>query len=105
MQFLEKLLEFIFLPSCGVCGKIGEEYLCKECEEKIEKYRLEYILNYNKNNIILHNNSNKINNTSNKNKASKINNTNINQSVSFIDLIKKMHVLEYKDIVRKLIIQ
>ena len=105
MQFLEKLLEFIFLPSCGVCGKIGEEYLCKECEEKIEKYRLKYILNYNKNNIILHNNSNKINNTSNKNKASKINNTNINQSVSFIDLIKKMHVLEYKDIVRKLIIQ
>ena len=51
MQFLEKLLEFIFLPSCGVCGKIGEEYLCKECEEKIEKYRLEYILNYNKNKI------------------------------------------------------
>ena len=105
MQFLEKLLEFIFLPSCGVCGKIGEEYLCKECEEKIEKYRLKYILNYNKNNIILHNNSNKINNTSNKNKASKINNTNINQSVSSIDLIKKMHILEYKDIVRKLIIQ
>ena len=37
MHFLEKLLEFIFLPSCGVCGKIGEGYLCEKCEKEIEE--------------------------------------------------------------------
>ena len=105
MQFLEKLLEFIFLPSCGVCGKIGEGYLCEKCEKEIEKYRLNHTLNYSKNNIILRDNSNTKNNISDKNKASNMNDTNINQSVSSIDLIKKMHILEYKDIVRKLIIQ
>ena len=105
MHFLEKLLEFIFLPSCGVCGKIGEGYLCEKCEKEIEKYRLNHTLNYSKNNIILRDNSNTKNNISDKNKASNMNDTNINQSVSSIDLIKKMHILEYKDIVRKLIIQ
>ena len=40
MNFLEKVLEFIFLPSCGVCGKLGEGYLCKKCGEVLEKYCL-----------------------------------------------------------------
>ena len=38
MCFLEKALEFIFLPSCGVCGKLGEGYLCNNCGKKLEKY-------------------------------------------------------------------
>lgn len=38
MYFWEKALEFIFLPSCGVCGKLGEGYLCTKCEKELEKY-------------------------------------------------------------------
>lgn len=38
MYFFEKILEYIFLPSCGVCGKLSEGYLCKKCEENLEKY-------------------------------------------------------------------
>ena len=35
MNFLEKTLDFIFLPSCGFCGKIGEGYLCQKCKKEI----------------------------------------------------------------------
>ena len=31
MNLIEKALEYIFVPSCGVCGKIGEGSLCKNC--------------------------------------------------------------------------
>ena len=40
MNLLEKVLEYIFLPSCGVCGKLGEGYLCKECEKELNKYTI-----------------------------------------------------------------
>ena len=36
MNFLEKALNFIFPPVCGICGKMKESYLCKECQTKIE---------------------------------------------------------------------
>ena len=40
MYILNKALEYIFLPCCGVCNKIGEGYLCKRCEKELEKYML-----------------------------------------------------------------
>ena len=40
MYFLEKALEYIFLPVCGICGKLGEGYLCKECEKSIKVYSI-----------------------------------------------------------------
>ena len=40
MQFLEKILEYIFLPTCGVCGKLGEGYLCRKCEKELKKYKV-----------------------------------------------------------------
>lgn len=40
MQFLEKILEYIFLPTCGVCGKLGEGYLCRKCERELKKYEV-----------------------------------------------------------------
>ena len=40
MQFLEKILEYIFLPTCGVCGKLGEGYLCRKCEKELKKYEV-----------------------------------------------------------------
>lgn len=44
MSFLEKILEYIFLPSCGVCGKIGEGYLCQKCEIELNKYLIVNII-------------------------------------------------------------
>ena len=41
MYFFEKALELIFLPCCGVCGKLGEGYLCTKCGKELEKYVIE----------------------------------------------------------------
>lgn len=58
MYFLEKALEFIFLPSCGVCGKLGEGYLCTKCEKELEKYVIapadKYPVQRRENDTILH---------------------------------------------------
>ena len=57
MNFWDKVLEFIFLPSCGVCGKLGEGYLCKKCEKIIKNLEINEFkkLNYNSKNIkIMH---------------------------------------------------
>lgn len=35
MNFLEKALNFIFPPVCGICGKIGEKYLCEKCKKEL----------------------------------------------------------------------
>lgn len=40
MYFFQKILEFIFLPSCGICGKIGKGYLCKQCEIELKKHTM-----------------------------------------------------------------
>lgn len=31
MNFFDHALEFIFPPKCGICGKIGEGYICNNC--------------------------------------------------------------------------
>lgn len=40
MNLLEKALEYIFLPCCGICGKLGGGYLCKECGKELKKYEI-----------------------------------------------------------------
>lgn len=35
MNLLETVLDFIFPPICGFCGKMGEGNLCKKCRENI----------------------------------------------------------------------
>ncbi len=35
MNFFEKALDFIFPPVCGICGKIGKEYLCPKCQKEL----------------------------------------------------------------------
>ena len=81
MQILEKILEYIFLPTCGVCGKLGEGYLCKNCRKELEKYSL----------LI-------------KNKCE-----NIEMHKAVIKEIKsteicKLHVFKYEDVIRNLIL-
>ena len=78
MYVFEKALEFIFLPSCGVCGKVGEGYLCKKCGKELEKYVI------NKRYIV--------------NNLKRFDNINVNENIDI------MHIFDYKEIIRKLII-
>lgn len=34
---LERILNIIFPPVCGICGKIDKNFLCKKCQKKLEK--------------------------------------------------------------------
>ena len=76
MNLLEKALEYIFIPSCGVCGKLGECYLCNNCVVLLNKY-------------VIYSNDDE-----NK-KIETINEYNI----------EKLHIFQYKELIRKLIIQ
>lgn len=77
MNLLEKALEYIFLPSCGVCNKLGEGYLCKKCEKELEKYCV-FLKNVKKDKEdIIYNKK----------------------------YIEKLHIFEYRELVRKLIIE
>lgn len=35
MNFLENVFNFIFPPTCGICGKIGDTYLCEQCRNEL----------------------------------------------------------------------
>ena len=78
MNLLEKTLEYIFVPSCGICNKIETGYICKECEIKIEKYKI--------------------------NEISLINLRKTIGLEKYKD-IEKMHIFKYKDLIRNTIIQ
>ena len=53
MKLIDTALDFIFPPSCGICGKLGEGHICNNCYKEIEKYLYEnnekdifYLLRY-----------------------------------------------------------
>lgn len=90
MCILEKILEYIFLPKCGICGKLGEGYLCKDCLEELKKYAIiEKKILYNSSNIL--------------NKFEKIENK--LEKVEIISKIEKMHIFRYEEKIRNLILQ
>lgn len=35
---LDFVLNFLFPPVCGICGKINENWLCNKCKKRIKKY-------------------------------------------------------------------
>lgn len=37
---LERILEYIYPPTCGVCGKICKEYICNKCSIKLRKHEI-----------------------------------------------------------------
>lgn len=43
MYLFEKALEYIFVPKCGICSKIGEGYLCENCAKQMKKYAINEI--------------------------------------------------------------
>ena len=104
MNFWDKVLEFIFLPSCGVCGKLGEGYLCKKCGKVLEKYCLvekkegldveDEIKNADdKGNYEVEFDNNYVEKNVKKHKSVE------NKKV------KQMHVFKYENLIRKLILQ
>ena len=36
-KFIEKILDLIFPPVCGICNKKINTYLCEKCEKEINK--------------------------------------------------------------------
>ena len=38
MKIVDIALDFIFPPTCGICGKLHEGYICKTCYEQIQEY-------------------------------------------------------------------
>lgn len=43
---LDKILDLIFPPVCGVCGRIDKNFLCKKCEIELKKQAVFGIDNY-----------------------------------------------------------
>lgn len=39
----EFILDLIYPKTCGICGKICKETLCKKCEMRIESYKINHI--------------------------------------------------------------
>lgn len=38
MNILSIVLDFLFPPVCGICGKFDKDYLCEECFENLERH-------------------------------------------------------------------
>lgn len=38
MKFIDNFLDFLFPKACGICGKLGEGYICISCYKEVEKY-------------------------------------------------------------------
>ena len=90
MNLLEKTLEYIFLPSCGVCGKLGEAYLCKKCEKELENYLISIESKER------HTNTEKM-----QERGKKL----IRIESKEKEVIPRMHIFKYENVIRKLIIQ
>lgn len=92
---LDFVLNFLFPPSCIICGKRDIHYICKMCEKRFEKYR-----KYNEiDNIKLFKNKMK----SDENEAKKKQYYLINNQKFYWD--KLLYAFEYKGIVRKYILE
>ena len=35
-QILKQILNLIYPPKCGICGKLNQKFLCRKCEIKLE---------------------------------------------------------------------
>ena len=47
MNILDKLLDYIFPPVCGICGIINEKYICDSCYYEIKKLEISRIIKNN----------------------------------------------------------
>ena len=47
MKILSSALDLIFPPVCGFCGKVNNNYICKDCNKTVNAIALNKIDNYN----------------------------------------------------------
>ena len=40
------LLNFIYPPVCGICGKINKKRLCTKCKNRLKKYEIDEIVDF-----------------------------------------------------------
>lgn len=48
---LEKILNILYPPVCGMCGKINKEFLCDDCKKVIEAKKQDIVECYDRNNL------------------------------------------------------
>lgn len=40
MKILDTILDFIYPPICGICGKENANWLCETCQKRLEKWKI-----------------------------------------------------------------
>ncbi len=48
-KIIEKFLNLVYPPVCGICGKISKENLCNKCSTKLKQYEINKYIHINKN--------------------------------------------------------
>lgn len=79
---IDFVLNFLYPPVCGICGKINYNWICSKCEKRLQKYEKFEIIKGNKN----------IKNILKNNK----------EEIYFDELL---YYFEYKGLIRKLLLQ
>lgn len=51
---MDKILNIIYPPVCGFCGKIDKNYFCEGCRSKLDKIRKDKVEEYNEKNFKKH---------------------------------------------------
>lgn len=46
MNFVENILNLIFPPVCGFCGKFHNDFLCDECKRKFDEIKISNVEDY-----------------------------------------------------------
>ena len=46
-NFYDNILDFIYPPVCGICGKLNQNYLCKKCQKVLEN-QSKFVIDKNK---------------------------------------------------------
>ena len=44
-MIFSKILNYFYPPTCGICGKLNNDYLCKKCEKLLNRHVSENVLN------------------------------------------------------------
>ena len=98
---LDFVLNFLFPPVCGICGKLDENWICEKCKKRIEKYEkfkliqgkeeINQLFNFRNIDLVLNSLENKISN-----------NDEIHKLIYFDEFL---YCFEYKGLIRNLILK
>ncbi len=54
MNLIDKFLDYIFPPVCGICGKTNDNYICDSCYCEVKRLEKNIITKYNSKNFSKH---------------------------------------------------